>query len=282
MPSQPSGSFSKLPVRASARLNLSVEKRLLAYAAAAGAALAAISAPAEAEIVYTPCNTPLAPPIFGHPPSLTPLDLNNDGAADFNFGMFSTGRGSFGSTTYLKFVLAIGPNRVGNAVVRGQAPRAAAPVAAGQNIGSGDAFSVHALYVDLFSFKRSFTTRTSGSWGNIEFAYVGLKFLINGQWHYGWARVKFPYPGDVSYPSIYGYAYESTPNQSIVAGQISGAEVEAAEVVAADEVPPASLGMLAAGAPWRLWQPQSPAFAVRQAYLLRKQAQASGQKESEQ
>jgi hypothetical protein len=269
MSSQQLRSFSKAPGRPVARLARHLEKNLLAYATAAGAGLVSLSLPAEAEIIYTPCNTSMARATFGAGPSLTPLDLNNDGAADFSFGMFSNGRGTFGSTTYLKFYLKIVPRGAGNAVVQGQEAKSAAAVATGKKIGPERQFGTGGLYLSLFSFNHSIV-RNSGTWFNVEFAYVGLKFLINGQAHYGWARVKFPYPGNYEYPSIYGYAYESTPNQPILTGQTSGTAEEAAaleEAAATDEATPqsapGSLGMLAAGAPWRLWRPGVPTIPAK-------------------
>jgi hypothetical protein len=254
MSSQQIRSLSKASSRPTARLARHLEKNLLAYATAASAGLVSLSLTAEAEIIYTPCNTPMTRPIFGERPALTPLDLNNDGTADFSFAMFSTGRGTFGSTTYLKFFLAITPRRADNAVVQGQQVGTAAAVATDKKIGSAQEFGTGDLYMAFFSFNHSIT-RNSGTWPTVEFAYVGLKFLIDGQVHYGWARVKFPYPGDWEYPSIYGYAYESTPNQPILTGQTSGDGDDAAEE-SADESMPASLGALAGGAPTlRLWRP---------------------------
>jgi hypothetical protein len=239
-------SFSKAPGRSATRLARHLEKNLLAYAAAASAGLISLSLPAEAEVIYTPCNTSMTLPIFGAIPAPTPLDLNNDGTADFSFGMFSNARGSFGSTTYIKFFLNIVPLRAGNGVVQGQQAQAAAAVPNGKKIGPGQQFAAGARYMSLFSFFGS-TVRNSGSWSKVEFAYIGLKFMIDGQLHYGWARVKFPDPGDTHYPSIYGYAYESTPNQPILTGQTDDRAVEATAEDSASESAPASLGMLAGG-----------------------------------
>ena len=264
MSSQQLRSFSRAPSRPAVSLPRHLEKTLLAYATAAGAGLASLSMPAEAEVIYTPCNTAIAQPFFGGGPWLTPLDLNNDGAADFSFGRFSNGRGTFGSTTYLKFFLNIVPRRGGNGVVQGQQAGTAAAVASGKKIGPEQQFGAGGLYMAFLSFNNS-TVRSLGTWPSVEFAYVGLKFLINGEVHYGWARIKFPYPGQWDYASIYGYAYESTPNQPILTGQTSGtAEEEAAEeeTAAIDEATPestpASLGMLAGGASTlRLWRPRN-------------------------
>jgi hypothetical protein len=136
------------------------------------------------------------------------------------------------------------PVQAGNAVVQGQQETTAAAVAAGKRIGPQQEFVSGDAYMSFNSFKSygEKFAQQSGTWRNVEFAYVGLKIVINGQVHYGWARIKFPYVGAITYPTIYGYAYESTPNQPIDAGQTSGTSEEAAKT------PAASLGMLAAGA----------------------------------
>jgi len=77
-----------------------------------------------------------------------------------------------------------------------------------------------------------------------------LKFVIDGDVHYGWALVKFPYPYAFLSGSIYGYAYESAPNRSILTGQTTeddqGAQQSDATVPHATSK--ASLGLLATGA----------------------------------
>ena len=235
-------SVQKTSTRCPQRLTRNLEKNLLAYAAAASAGLLSTALPAEAQIVYTPSNTPWAIAQENKGLAITPLDLNNDGTPDFAFAMLSTrGFSSFGTTTRFKFGLRIAPGQAGNEAVQGiQAPLVSA-VPAGVTIGPKEKFSPGARYLALTSFNGS--GRTSGTWQDVEFAYVGLKFLINGQVHYGWARIKFPYPGGIHFPSIYGYAYESTPNQPIVTGQISGAAQSTTGASA-----PAGLGMLAVGA----------------------------------
>jgi hypothetical protein len=52
--------------------------------------------------------------------------------------------------------------------------------------------------------------------------YIGFKFLISGQAHYGWARVVVRFDPDTRKRKLYlqvtGYAYEATPNKTIKAG----------------------------------------------------------------
>jgi hypothetical protein len=254
MLSQPRKGVVRTKHRSTVRLGGHLEKHLVAYAAAAaGAGLLTAALPAEAEIIYTPSNTPMAIAQRNQGIVLTPLDLNNDGVPDFSFAMSSTLR-FFSSTivattTHVKFLLKVVPGQPGNEAVQGQQAATASAVPAGVKIGPLEKFAPGDLYMAIKSCGISRCTRNSGTWQKVEYAYVGLKFLIDGQVHYGWARVKFPYPGLIGYgepnyyPSIYGYAYESTPNQPIVTGQTSGT---APQTTSAST--PASLGMLAVGA----------------------------------
>jgi hypothetical protein len=240
---------SSIPTRSVARRNTRrpiaslsghLEKNLLAYAAAASAAFWP-AIPAEAEIIYTPSNTPLAVAHQNKGPVYTTLDLNNDGVPDFTFAISSTAHfSSYGYTTRAKFFLRLNPYQKSNQAVQGGQPLTASAVPAGVKIGPQEKFAAGDLNMQYNTFSWS-TGKTLGTWQKVEFAYLGVKFMIDGQVHYGWARIKFPYPGAIYYPSIYGYAYESTPNQPITAGQTSGSDQSnAAE--------PGSLGMLAAGA----------------------------------
>jgi len=249
--------------RSAVRLGGNLERNLLAYAAAAGAGLLTASQPADAQIVYTPSNIPMTFARQNQGLALTKLDLNNDGNPDFTFGMLSVAKWSYyGTTSRFKFYLKLLPNQTGNQILQGKQASTAAAVPAGKQIGPQDKFAPGGAYLQFESF--DFTaTRNSGTWEGIEYAYVGLKFLIDGQVHYGWARIKFPspasivlgYPGSMKYGTISGYAYESTPDKPIVAGQTNETPKE---TVAAGK--PATLGMLAAGAPGvNLWRSRNSA-----------------------
>jgi hypothetical protein len=218
-----------------------MEKNLLAYAAAASAALLPSALPAEAEIVYTASNTPLAIAHQNKGPVYTTLDLNNDGVPDFTFAISSTAHfSSYGYTTRAKFFLKVNPFQKSNQAVQGAQPLTASAVPAGVKIGPQEKFGSGDLYMQHDTFN-GYTGKSSGTWQKVEFAYLGVKFVIDGQVHYGWARIKFPYPGAIYYPSIYGYAYESTPNQPITAGQTDEGNQSGSAAGSA------SLGVLAAG-----------------------------------
>src|SRR5579862_245903 len=267
----------KIKSRSAIRLGRDLEKNLFAYATVAGAGLATFAMPAEAEIIYTPSNTPMVINGANHGLGLTQLDLNNDGTPDFAFGLSSTIRfTSIGYTSRFKFLLRLAPDQAGNQVVQGQQAGTAAAVAAGRKIGPQQKFGANGYLVhQVYNINSKSKDLSSGSWRNVEFAYVGLKIMIDGQVHYGWARIKFPYPYGYDYPSIYGYAYESIPNQPIIAGQTSGTyETSAAQQsravgstkqkTAAAAGMPATLGMLAAGKQGlNLWRSQGLASIQR-------------------
>jgi hypothetical protein len=51
--------------------------------------------------------------------------------------------------------------------------------------------------------------------------YLGLEFQINGETHYGWARlsVKWNHREHLLSVGLTGFAYETEPNTPILAGQ---------------------------------------------------------------
>lgn len=113
----PPSALSSKPSRKPATLNTNLNKGLLSYVAAACAVSGAILAetlPSDAEVVYTPTNTPI---LVGSP---VLLDLNNDGTVDFvlsnNFNAFdrhpSCSPCTFGSHASLK----AGPEQAGDAI----------------------------------------------------------------------------------------------------------------------------------------------------------------------
>jgi hypothetical protein len=72
----------------------------------------------------------------------------------------------------------------------------------------------------------------NGAWVNVTDRYLGLRFQVSGRTHYGWARlnVQLHQDGTCEFrDSCYfsalltGYAYETIPGKSIIAGQTKGA-----------------------------------------------------------
>jgi hypothetical protein len=238
-------------------LDLHLDKKLSVYALAAGAASVsalALAPLAEAKIIYTKTNTP----ILVNRPYL--LDLNHDGTTDFSilYGASNSGTRKF----YVKRAgivvkgWEIAKGLYNSAVAsRGRPPFALAlppdaPVWKKRDFASND-------HMAQCSFDRSTLhsgTGSLGPWRNVQSRYLGLKFLISGQTHYGWARLNVKLDKKCKFTvTLTGYAYETIPNKLILTGHTKGPS---------GELVPASLGHLAGGASaipdWRVKQVAAP------------------------
>jgi len=99
----------------------------------------------------------------------------------------------------------------------------------------------------------------AGRWANVSGRYLGLKFRIKDKIHYGWARFNVTVGNSRITATLTGYAYDTIPNKTIIAGQTKGMDDNTIEEPSASmTVPrsqPATLGALAMGAPrlsiWR-------------------------------
>jgi len=225
--------------RVPARLGAALDKSLLAYAAAAGAAgvsLLALAQPAEAKIVYTKANKEIAPGkgLF--------LDLDHNQGRDFKFAHHSaTSRGSQTVTS-----LTISP-LASNGVQSN-----AAVLASGAQIGPNEKFQTTPqlmAYRKVHFRTSSVTFTTVGAWKNITSGYLGLKFFIHGKAHYGWARLNVTV-GVGIYALLTGYAYETVNNKAILAGKTKGNDSVAGLAASSSnsDPEPATLGLLARGA----------------------------------
>lgn len=224
------GNESPKDPRPAAHLNSNLDRNLATYmaaAAAAGVALLAVSQAAQAKVIYTPANVTI------EPRSTVPMDLNGDGTADFLFSMRFCGSHST--------CLVILPQVAGNGM-RGAGSNIAAGFF-GVPVGGGEKF-VTGTYPNVMALAGSYGSQTwsGGPWADVKNRYLGLKFTVNGQIHYGWARLSVKLHGGKAI--LTGYAYETTPGKTILEGHTSGPEKAANFTPAAQ---PLSLGMLASG-----------------------------------
>jgi len=227
---------------AAAKGNASANRRFVA-AAISAITLGSVSLapPLFAEIIYTPANKSIGK--YNAISSL-PIDLNNDGIADlsisaYNFASFSSGfheRASLGA-------IGLRSNQI--LVER---TYLAVPAVMGQVIGfpaSAVGFRQDALMAasrhssDGLS---SFNT-TEGLWLRAKNRYLGVKFIINGETHYGWAR----FNAGAGYAQLTGYAYETIPDKPIPTGVSETAPPESG-ANSPEGANTGSLGELALGA----------------------------------
>lgn len=263
---QQSGSSSTNKKKPS--LSVSFEKNLLAYAAAASAASIGIMAaaqPADAEIVYTPSNVRIT--------SLSPgfaLDLDHDGNVDFNLirwkVAFSIAATSFLNVCHAAFDPSLSHQCVSSSSAANHSNLVlldghnAAALQRGAKIGEGQPFG--GSNVTVYMGGRHIlggsypTSNWNGPWANggegVTNRYLGFKFKIDGQYHFGWARISFRATDTSGIQAfVTGYAYETTAEKGLLAGQRS--EGSQASNVKFDEPAPqaqkaTSLGNLALGA----------------------------------
>jgi len=249
---------SQSPSRA--RLCPALDKQLISYATAAGAAgvaLLAVAQPAEAKIIYTAANIPI---VANAGPVL--LDVNNDGVADFSFyaasgsGLPRAGQlrrvppplGGF----FAYFGVGPAPGQTGNEVGAitsfVNAAQCAAEVPGNIKVGNGDNFQ--SGFLEMFGVAGNYTNPGTAvcPWkgNNNKGGFLALKFVVSGQTYYGWAHIS----RTGTSPTITGYAYESVAGGSIKTGDTHGPSEQSGTLPgpALTEPQPATLGALALGA----------------------------------
>ena len=216
------------------KISDSLNRRLNTYAqvaTAAGVSVLALAAPAEAEVVYTETYqvTHTGAPLY--------IDLNHDGINDFllrtNFYV-----GTSGTDIGLS---AWGCRNAENLVAgarlsssSGYFVSAAYALRAGARIGPNGNFSVNFPFMVQEHFPRVGNQYSDlGPWageGNgVNDQYLGFKFVIDGEVHYGWARLSVTLGHQRQFDDVIGtltgYAYETAPNKAIIAGQTTSVDV---------------------------------------------------------
>jgi len=189
----------------------SFHNRLDLYALAAstaGVSLLALGQPAEAEIVYTPTNQKI-----GVNSSFN-LDLNHDGITDFQIWNKYSFRNAIEAKLGVKPMLAA--NRIaGNSEYAAALP-GGVPIGGSVRFPQkGDGIMVWWFY----SFSSTVCCGSYGPWRNVKNRYLGLRFSVNGETHYGWARLNVSFPEPKITATLTGYAYETEANKAIDAGQ---------------------------------------------------------------
>jgi hypothetical protein len=220
--------------RTPSKLSESLHQRLNLYALAASAAGVGIlgsAQPTEAKIVYTPTHVTIAL----H--DSYKLDLNHDGIADFT--ILNTSYHNTSTWFYRVREKAAQGNAVEANISHTFQQELAEALNHGARIPASHAF-YHKPALLASAVYNPGGTFSGGNWVNVSGRYLGLKFKIKGQAHYGWARLSVQVSGTTVTGKLTGYAYETIPNKPIIAGRRHGKDV----ITVQDP----SLGHLARGA----------------------------------
>ncbi|QDU70467.1 PEP-CTERM sorting domain-containing protein [Mucisphaera calidilacus] len=184
------------------------QQRLMVYLAAAGLGAFAYGQDVSAGIIYTPVQPAVTLVQYPGSPSAFNIDFDNDGtpegaiinsSVNMQARFFPPGRTLAGSGSY--YATSFAPGAVIDAT---------ADTTGGANLMTNPNYNANFV-----------------GQGN----YIGYRFEIDGNTHYGWVQVDVT--DNLINAIITGYAYESTPDTGIVAGAIPE---------------PTSLALLAAGA----------------------------------
>jgi hypothetical protein len=225
------------------------DKHLLVYALAS-TGMVGLTPPASAEIVYTPADVTLTN-------GRLDIDLNHDHSYDFFLSNAET------QSYYLSGgAVDVGGAGSGTRAVLGRRRYGALAAPYGFPIGPDSPkpfFDVRntALFMawGIVSYNGNLF---GGPWANAINRFLGFRFEVNGEIHYGWARLTV----DVrrhGFPKVKahltGYAYESEPNKTILAGDrgfgpdasSDSGDPEDASLESNPALEPASLGRLSLG-----------------------------------
>jgi hypothetical protein len=199
----------------------SVHQRLNMFAGATVVAVLSVLAlarPSEAKIVYTPVRVVIFNRTYN-------LDLNKDGMADFSISAsdaIGSCKGQVNLTDSLKVVPTQGNGVLGSgglaAVLRAGAPIGPTVMYPGTELTMAYLklgwFSAGSWGCYLEHLER-------GNWLNVTNRYLGLKFMIKGKAHYGWAKLTVQIRLGLR-TTLTGYAYETIAGKSIMAGKTHG------------------------------------------------------------
>jgi hypothetical protein len=194
-----------------------LQSRISKYTAVAGAVVSA--AGAQAQVVYTDVNPDYshnAPENNGF--AIYPLDLNNDQTVDF----LVASRDTVTANAHVRFTLAV-PYGAGNAVA-GETP---------SNYDYALALDINTMVDSTLNWIAASNTMAyntdsnnpyNENWNGVTDKYLGLKFIVGGNTHYGWARLDSYAIGDSVV--VKDYDFEATPNVVILKGNMGASLTE--------------------------------------------------------
>ncbi|WP_343768137.1 T9SS type A sorting domain-containing protein [Gangjinia marincola] len=188
-------------------------KKLLKYGAMSAAILGASSA--TGQIVYTD----LDPDQDSQTGDAFPFDLNDDGIDDFSLDIFDAA----GGPGAVIFPGINGSVNSSNGFIGFTAGNYTYPA----NLSSGAVIDGNATIVEG---NRGDLNFYGCAYSNSQFCddtidgFIGLKFVVDGNTHYGWVRLDLT--GDASNMIIKDFAFNATPDTAINAGDQGDLSIE--------------------------------------------------------
>ena len=165
--------------------------------------------PLQAKAVFTPSRA-----IVTNGDTLQ-IDLNNDGVTDFKVWVIGSSRTSAGNRLPHFYGFDAKAAGYASSDVTEGSRKGLVALRHGEKIGSGGYFGRGGLmaWYDLISSGVPFS---SGPFAHLRWHFLGVRFPINGQNHYGWIGFRSVRGNQIK---LFGWAYETEPNTPILAGQ---------------------------------------------------------------
>lgn len=204
------------------KLNSTIEKKLLKYSAMAGGVVA-MGTTANAQITYYDENPDVV--ITGHQQGVS-FDFDNDANDDMTIATldasqpytYTYGTAVYPGTVAYKAVPVVPGSGAGFLSVSTGYPDA---LNLNDPINSAGAFATaqgSAAYAVTFILPGLGTfPQSGGPWLGVTDKYLGVRFTSAGNLHYGWVRMDVD--GSAATVTIKDWAFNTTPDQAINAGQ---------------------------------------------------------------
>ncbi len=194
------------------------KNRLKSYSSVA-AGLAAFTPVANAQIIYTDID-----PDVNISNSSYLLDLNNDGTEDFR--ITQNGSSSYSMDGVAVYAYQSNANKL--LIDKIQFGYYSYSVNAALALNQGDTIDNNQPMWGAFGGLNAHGIYNSapldiGHWKSLSDKYIGFKFVIDSDLHYGWARLNVT--PDATSATIKDYAYNSIPDEMIMAGQTGSAGI---------------------------------------------------------
>ncbi len=139
------------------------------------------------------------------------VDINGDGVNDFILSIYASS--SPGSNGHGYEELTASGLQASASIAVSEFNNAFAGVG-GQKLGPGAAFDHDGFMARRFF--HSAVSTSSGAWSKLKTRhFLGVKFLIDGETHYGWLRFS---QSSARLAILTGYAYETVADKPIIAG----------------------------------------------------------------
>jgi hypothetical protein len=197
----------------------------------------ALALPAKACIVYTD-ESPDAPAwyaITGAINRAVAIDLDGDGNMDLSVTVYRDTTTLSPEVIWAGFAVVDSGNAIAGSFYAGQVSTPYA-LAAGDTVGKpGQLFqTTYSPNPQSLGVNSAQGTLSYGNWLGQTNKYLGLKFVSNGQIHYGWVRIDFRNSATGDTIIIKDYAYEDIANKPIIAGAMPSEADDARSIVPTD------------------------------------------------